>query len=158
MDFTGLSFSRCQSGSRLHLPSSNPCLLRRSCSWSKSRWPGFARLHIQDAEIPFSNATVELDVAFDRNLGTVQQSDVSAEEWDEQLRVLACETQAEIILICSFEKERAFFREEERETSQIDLPRIDFGLGKVGVGREYCYQLWGNLPGNFATDSSLPCS
>ena len=28
--------SRCQPGSRLHLSSSNPCLLRRSCWWLKS--------------------------------------------------------------------------------------------------------------------------
>src|SRR5205823_3806726 len=82
----------------------------------------------------------------------------SAEEWDEQLRVLACEPQAEIALICSFEEERAFFREEERKASQIDLPGINFGLGKVGVGGEHGHQLRSNLPGDFAADSSLPCA
>jgi len=72
----------------------------------------FACLHIQYAEIPFSNETVDFDAGIDRNLGTIQQPDVSAEEGDELRRVEACETQAEIVLVRSFEKKSAFFREE----------------------------------------------
>jgi len=106
----------------------------------------------------FSNATVELDAGIDGNLGPVEQPDVSAEEWDELRRLLTCTTQAEIVLIRSFEKESAFLREEQRKTREIDLPGINFGLCKIGVGREDSHQLRSNLPGDFTADCSLPCS
>ena len=35
--------------------------------------------------------------------------------------------------VVPFEKERAFFGKEERESRQVRAPRIDFGLGEVGV-------------------------
>jgi len=88
-------------------------------------------------------------------LRAIEEADVAAEEWNE-LRRFANEAEAEIVLIGAFEEEGTLFREEERETSEIDLARIDFGLGEVSVGGEDGDKLRRGFPGDFSTGSGLP--
>ena len=100
-----------------------------------------AGLHIEEGQIPLADAPVELDAGVDRNLFAAEQADPAAEKGNE-LRRFAAEAETEIVLIGSFQKKGALFREEQRERHACDpcrfafagsrfLRRAEFSEGKV---------------------------
>jgi len=116
-------------------------------------FPGFVHPGGQGST---SHATVQLYAAIDRNLLAAQEADAPAEERNELRRVCATQAETKVILVRAFEKEGAFLREEERKTREIDLPRVDFRLCEVRVGRKDRDKLRCDFPGHLAADRSLP--
>jgi hypothetical protein len=95
---------------------------------------------------------VELHAGIDRDVISVEQADVAAEKRNESL----VQPQTEDILVCALKKEGAFFRKVKRIRRDVDLPRVNFGLRKVGVHRYDCGQLGGNPPRRFAAACARP--
>ena len=63
-------------------------------------------MHVEQRHVPLADSPVKLYARIDRDLLPSQQSDAAAEKRNELLGIPA-ETQAEVILICSFKEERS---------------------------------------------------
>jgi len=59
-------------------------------------------------------------------------------------------------LIGAFKKKRALLGEKQWEARQVDLPRINLSLRKIGVNRKDGDELRRDLPGHIATFTCLP--
>src|SRR5262249_17507577 len=85
-------------------------------------------------------------------IAVLRQSDSTTEEWNELLG----ESQPELVLVRTFEKERPLLRKEKWETSEVDLTCIHFCLCEVSVRRKYGDELRCDLPGESANCGTLP--
>jgi hypothetical protein len=65
-------------------------------------------------------------------LRPIEQSDVAAKERDELLP----QAQTKCVLISPLKKKGTLLGEKQGEARQVDLPRIDLSLRKVGVDRK----------------------
>ena len=100
-----------------------------------------ANLDVKGGDAPFPRSAENLHAG-------VEWNNVSFDETDrarvERYEVLA-EVEAEVELVGAFQEERAFLGKEQRELRQIDLPRVDFGLGKIGVDGDHASELRGHV-------------
>src|SRR6267142_3323122 len=117
---------------------------------------GFTGLHVKQSEVPFSYPPVQFHSRVDGNLRAAQQSNSPAEERNELRRILASNSQAEIVLVGPFEKERPLLRKEQRKAREIDLPSIHFRLSEIRVGSEHRYELGRDFPRHVAAGRTLP--
>ena len=90
------------------------------------------RMHDECAVIGAVRATADFCANLNRHLGPIQQSDPPTEEGFDVI----AEAESEIENVRALEKKRALLREEERKSRQVGAPRVDFGLGEVGVDGE----------------------
>ena len=111
-----------------------------------------ACLHIQQTDIPFPGATVQLETDVNRNLHTPVETDVAAEKRNE----LLFQAGPEIELIGALQKKGTLFREEQRKAGDIEPPRIDFGLREISIESEHGRHLRSDAPGDVGSWLAQP--
>ena len=83
------------------------------------------------AEVRVARASVDLGAGDDGHFLPLDEADAPAEVRQHVL----VQAEAEREDVVAFEEERALLGKEERKPRQVRAPRIDLGLGEVGVGR-----------------------
>ena len=86
----------------------------------------------ETAEVGIAGTAVDLRPGDDRHFLSADQPDPAREVGQDVL----VEAEAERKDIVAFEEERALLRKEEREPREVRPPRVDFGLGEIGIGRD----------------------
>ena len=99
------------------------------------------RADAQHADFGSSDGAGQLDAGVERNFPAAEQADLAAEERIESAPVAGNAARRlgpgarEAEDAGAFEEKRALLRKQQRETRQVDLPRIDFRFAEVGVER-----------------------
>src|SRR5205809_1002324 len=94
-------------------------------------------VHIQSGDAPLPRPAEDLQAGIEWNDISFDKADGTRVERNE----IAAEVKAEVEEVRSLEEERAFLREKQWKLRQIDLPRVNLGLGKIGVDGDHSAEL-----------------